>query len=112
MIETIKLGTLRWSHLFRPTEEELQGLQDYYHFHPLDIEDCKSLVNLRPKIDIYHDYLFLILHFPSMDIQGEFVEAKEIKVFPGALRPCIVCQGRTYCITGGCANTPCGWICG
>jgi magnesium transporter len=83
MIETIKLGTLRWSHLFRPTEEELQGLQDYYHFHPLDIEDCKSPVNLRPKIDIYHEYHFLILHFPSMDIEGEFVEAKEIKVFWG-----------------------------
>jgi magnesium transporter len=83
MIETIKLGTLRWSHLFRPTEEELQGLQDYYHFHPLDIEDCKSPVNLRPKIDIYHDYHFLILHFPSMDMEGEFVEAKEIKVFWG-----------------------------
>jgi magnesium transporter len=83
MIETIKLGTLRWSHLFRPTEEELKGLQDYYHFHPLDIEDCKSPVNLRPKIDIYHDYHFLILHFPSMDMDGEFVEAKEIKVFWG-----------------------------
>lgn len=83
MIETIKLGTLRWSHLFRPTEEELQGLQDYYHFHPLDIEDCKSPINLRPKIDIYHDYHFLILHFPSMDMEGEFVEAKEIKVFWG-----------------------------
>ena len=91
MIETIKLGTLRWSHLFRPTEEELQGLQDYYHFHPLDIEDCKSPVNLRPKIDIYHDYHFLILHFPSMDIQGEFVEAKEIKVF----------WGKDYLITMG-----------
>lgn len=83
MIETIKLGTLRWSHLFRPTEEELQGLQDYYHFHPLDIEDCKSPINLRPKIDIYSDYHFLILHFPSMDIQGQFVEAKEVKVFWG-----------------------------
>jgi magnesium transporter len=83
MIETIKLGTLRWSHLFRPTEEELQGLQDYYHFHLLDIEDCKSPINLRPKIDIYPEYLFLILHFPSMDMQGEFVEAREIKVFWG-----------------------------
>ncbi len=83
MIETIKLGTLRWSHLFRPTEEELQGLQDYYHFHPLDIEDCKSPINLRPKIDIYLDYHFLILHFPSMEIQGEFIEPKEIKVFWG-----------------------------
>lgn len=27
------------------------------------------------------------------------------------LRRCIDCQGRTYCITNGCANTPCGWIC-
>jgi magnesium transporter len=83
MVETIKLGTLRWSHLFRPTEEELQGMQDYYHFHPLDIEDCKSPINLRPKIDIYQNYHFLILHFPAMDIQGQFVEAREIKVFWG-----------------------------
>ena len=91
MIETIKLGTLRWSHLFRPTEIELQEIQDYYHFHPLDIEDCKSPVNLRPKIDSYHNYHFLILHFPSMDILGEFVEAKEIKVF----------WGKDYLITMG-----------
>jgi len=94
MIETIKLGTLRWSHLFRPTEEELQGLQDYYHFHPLDIEDCKSPINLRPKIDIYHDYHFLILHFPSMDIQGEFVEAKEIKVFWG--KDFLITMGKSH----------------
>ena len=94
MIETIKLGNLRWSHLFRPTEEELQGLQDYYHFHPLDIEDCKSPVNLRPKIDIYHDYHFLILHFPSMDIQGEFVEAKEIKVFWG--KDFLITMGKSH----------------
>jgi magnesium transporter len=94
MIETIKLGTLRWSHLFRPTEEELQALQDHYHFHPLDIEDCKSPVNLRPKIDIYHDYHFLILHFPSMDIQGEFVEAKEIKVFWG--KDFLITMGKSH----------------
>ncbi len=94
MIETIKLGTLRWSHLFRPTEEELQGLQDYYHFHPLDIEDCKSSVNLRPKIDIYHEYHFLILHFPSMDMQGEFVEPKEIKVFWG--KDFLITMGKSH----------------
>jgi len=94
MIETIKLGTLRWSHLFRPTEEELTKLQEYYHFHPLDIEDCKSPVNLRPKIDIYHDYHFLILHFPSMDIQGEFVEPKEIKVFWG--KDFLITMGKSH----------------
>ena len=94
MIETIKLGTLRWSHLFRPTEDELQGLQDYYHFHPLDIEDCKSPVNLRPKIDLYHDYHFLILHFPSMDSFGTFVETKEVKVFWG--RDFLITIGKSH----------------
>lgn len=83
MIETIKLGTLRWSHIVRPTEEDLEALQSHYHFHPLDIEDCRSKVNLRPKIDIYDDYNFLILHFPSFDISGTFVEIKELKVFWG-----------------------------
>ncbi len=83
MIETIKLGTLRWSHIVRPTEEDLIALQDHYHFHPLDIEDCRSTVSLRPKIDIYDDYHFLILHFPSFDISGTFVEIKELKVFWG-----------------------------
>ena len=26
-------------------------------------------------------------------------------------RVCIVCEDKYYCITNGCANTPCGWIC-
>lgn len=94
MIETIKIGTLRWSHMFRPTEEELQEIQDYYHFHLLDIEDCKSPVNLRPKIDSYQNYHFLILHFPSMDMQGEFVEAKEIKVFWG--KDFLITMGKSH----------------
>ncbi|MGE5424148.1 MAG: magnesium transporter CorA family protein [Syntrophothermus sp.] len=83
MIETIKLGTLRWSHIVRPNDEDLKELQSHYHFHPLDIEDCRSTTNLRPKIDIYDDYYFLILHFPSFDISGTFVEIKELKVFWG-----------------------------
>jgi magnesium transporter len=83
MIETIKIGTLKWSHIVRPTEEDLQILKDHYHFHPLDIEDCKSLTNLRPKIDVYDDYYFMILHFPGFDQTDTFVDIKEIKFFWG-----------------------------
>jgi magnesium transporter len=83
MIETIKFGTLRWSHLVKPTEEELQALRDHYHFHQLDIEDCRSEVNLRPKIDIYDDYYFVILHFPAFNITQQFIEIREIKFFWG-----------------------------
>ncbi|MBE0646543.1 MAG: magnesium transporter CorA family protein [Bacteroidales bacterium] len=83
MIETIKYGTLRWSHIVRPSEEDLEILNSQYHFHPLDLEDCRSVINLRPKIDVYDDYYFLILHFPSFDSSETFVDTKEIKVFWG-----------------------------
>lgn len=83
MIETIKFGTLRWSHIVRPTEEDFQALQDRYHFHPLDLEDCRTEVNLRPKIDIYDDYHFVILHFPDFGVTEQFVEVREFKFFWG-----------------------------
>ncbi len=83
MIETIEYGALRWSHIVRPSEEDLEVLKDQYHFHPLDLEDCRSIVTLRPKIDVYDDYYFLILHFPSFDISETFVDTKEIKIFWG-----------------------------
>jgi magnesium transporter len=83
MIETIKFGTLKWSHIVRPTEDDLQTLVDTYHFHPLDIEDCRAATNLRPKIDVYDDYYFMVLHFPSFDSTNFFVDTKEIKLFWG-----------------------------
>ncbi|MEI6899784.1 MAG: magnesium transporter CorA family protein [Bacteroidota bacterium] len=83
MIETVKVGTLRWSHIVRPTEEDLQILRDPYHFHPLDLEDCRTLTILRPKIYTYDKYHFMVLHFPSFDHNETFIDLKEIKVFWG-----------------------------
>jgi len=94
MIESIKFGTLIWSHVVQPTEVDLQVLQDHYHFHPLDLEDCRTVINLRPKIDIYDDYYFLILHFPIFDITHTFVETREMKIF----------WGENYLITMGKAH--------
>lgn len=90
MIETIKIGTLKWHHSLSPTEEDLQYLLDNFHFHPLDIEDCRSF-NQRPKIDIYDDYYFLILHFPYFDRENKFLKVKEVKIF----------WGKDYIITIG-----------
>ena len=82
MINSLKIGNLTWRHLNNPTEEDFEFLKERFHFHPLDIEDCKS-VNQRPKIDIYDDYYFLILHFPNFDRQNKFVKIKEVKIFWG-----------------------------
>lgn len=90
MIETIKLENLNWHHILYPSEENLDYLQETFHFHPLDIEDCRSKTQ-RPKIDIYQDYYFLILHFPYFDKANKFLKTKEVKIF----------WGRDYIITIG-----------
>tara|TARA_Y100000588_G_scaffold329521_1_gene365803 strand:+ start:671 stop:1018 length:348 start_codon:yes stop_codon:yes gene_type:complete len=45
---------------------------------------------------------------PSITTSKPITETKDNV---GILRRCIVCGPRRYCITNGCANTPCGWIC-
>ncbi|GAB3742342.1 hypothetical protein [Spirosoma lituiforme] len=40
------------------------------------------------------------------------IERIELANFPvNILTNCISCNGNRYCITNGCTNTPCGWIC-
>jgi magnesium transporter len=93
MIETIKLGTLKWHHVLNPTEEDLEYLKVNFHFHPLDIEDCRSIINQRPKIDVYDDYYFLILHFPYFDKTNTFLRTREEKIFWG--KDYIITLGKT-----------------
>ncbi|MEG1499052.1 MAG: magnesium transporter CorA family protein [Bacteroidales bacterium] len=93
MIETIDFGALKWHHVLNPTEEDLQYLEETFHFHPLDIEDCRS-TNQRPKIDIYDEYNFLILHFPAFDKQEKILKPREVKIF----------WGESYIITIGRAH--------
>ncbi|MDK2908839.1 MAG: magnesium transporter [Bacteroidales bacterium] len=94
MIETIRIGTLRWHHILNPTEQDFSFLLEHFHFHPLDIEDCRSLVNQRPKIDVYDDYYFMILHFPGFDKTRNFVRTREEKIFWG--RDFVVTLGKVH----------------
>ena len=90
MIETIKIGKFKWHHLLNPSDENLEYIKNNFDFHPLDIEDCRSKAQ-RPKVDIYDDYYFLILHFPYFDKANRFIKTKEVKIF----------WGKDYIITIG-----------
>ncbi len=54
---------LLWLDIENPNKTSMQFLLDHFHFHPLDIEDCLSVIE-RPKLDEYDDYFFLVLHIP------------------------------------------------
>ncbi|MDR2868287.1 MAG: magnesium transporter CorA family protein [Bacteroidales bacterium] len=81
MVDTINFGALKWHHITNPTIEDLDFLRNNFHFHPLDIEDCSSFLQ-RPKIDVYDNYYFLVLHFPLIDNNGT-VKTEETKIFWG-----------------------------
>ncbi len=82
MIDQLQIGNLRWIHIPIASESNMDFLRTHFDFHPLDIEDCESKVQ-RPKIDIYDDYRFLILHFPYFDKALKFIKTKEVKIFWG-----------------------------
>jgi len=57
-------------------------VQERFEFHPLDYEDVYSR-NQRPKVDVYDDYMFVVLHFPAYDKQIGRLNAAELDVFLG-----------------------------
>ena len=93
MIEKIQYQSLQWLDITNPSEKDYALLLDEYHFHPLDIEDCRGTTQ-RPKIDEYDDYYFLILHFPYFDRDNKTVRIREVKLF----------WGHDYIITVGKAH--------
>jgi len=93
MFNLIKIGRLRWLHTNDPSEDDLTYLANTFHFHPLDIEDCRQ-TNQRSKIDVYDDYYFLILHFPVFDRLNKFIKTREVKIFWG--EDFIITVGKTH----------------
>ncbi|MCX7794145.1 MAG: magnesium transporter CorA family protein [Thermodesulfovibrionales bacterium] len=71
-----------WINIDNPSASILNALLERYRFHPLDIEDCISKTQI-PKIDIYKDYLFIILHFPRYIKEKRFSIPSQVGIFLG-----------------------------
>ncbi|MBB5323875.1 magnesium transporter [Anoxybacillus tepidamans] len=67
-----------WVDFHEPTNEEAKLLSNFFHFHPLAIEDCLEYVQ-RPKLDFYEQYLFVVLH----SINQKTLEVEEVDLFVG-----------------------------
>lgn len=67
---------LLWVDMSEPTLHENLLLSQFFHFHPLSIEDAVS-VRQRPKYKEYDDYLFYVFH--AIDLNT--MKPEEIDVF-------------------------------
>jgi len=81
-INKITWQNLTWINIERPTRREMDYLAQNYPFHPLDLDDCLSKVQL-PKIDEYESYLFSILHFPVFDHTTRITRPSQVSMFLG-----------------------------
>lgn len=84
LIKNVKMEDLRsdqfkfyWVDFEEPTNEETKLLSEFFHFHPLAIEDCLYFIQ-RPNMNYYDGVLFFVLHSLNKTIRCE-----EIDVFVG-----------------------------
>ncbi|NJN95135.1 MAG: magnesium/cobalt transporter CorA [Anaerolineales bacterium] len=75
---------LLWVSLEETNEAEVNAiLGDVFHFHPLTIEDCLSDGYQAPKVDIFNDYLFIIVHALLADFPLDQLDTMELNFFLG-----------------------------
>ncbi|MDY6892116.1 MAG: magnesium transporter CorA family protein [Chloroflexota bacterium] len=81
-IKTTVCQKLTWVNIERPTEAETSYLAEHYPFHPLDLDDCLSRIQL-PKLDEYDDYIFMVFHFPVFNPQARVTTSSQVSIFVG-----------------------------
>lgn len=73
---------MTWVNVDHLTSKDADDLQKRFGLHTLDLQDCLSITQ-TPKIDLYDDYIFLIIHLPTYDTETRRVRTAEINIFVG-----------------------------
>lgn len=60
-----------------PGKKSLADLQQQYGLHPLHVDDILSPIQ-RSKIDCEENYIFFVLHFPSLNPENGRIESREV----------------------------------
>lgn len=82
MISRYKYKDLVWLDVLSPTPEEVRLLMDEFNIHPLVAEEL-LVPTLRSKVDLYHDFIYLILHFPTISHKHDGGRDQEIDFIIG-----------------------------
>lgn len=63
MITRYEYKDLIWIDIESPTQVEIRDLMEEYSIHPFVAEQL-LLPTIKPRVELYDDYIYLILHFP------------------------------------------------
>ncbi len=82
MISKYTYKGLTWVDLESPTENELLHVMEEYSILPTVGEEMKNL-SLQSKVDLYPNFIYLILHFPQVSHSGSKSIEQEIDFIIG-----------------------------
>jgi len=82
MTQALKGDGVLWVDFFRPTREEAALLSEVFQFHPLAVDDCLR-PTFRPRVDVFDDHLFVIVHGPDLAIRDKELRTLELDAFLG-----------------------------
>jgi magnesium transporter len=82
MINKYKHKKLTWINLEQPNQKETEEVMKEYSIPPL-VADELLRPTLRPKVDVYPNLIYLILHFPVFDQGRQGSEGREIDFIIG-----------------------------
>lgn len=77
MISKYTYKGLTWVDIESPTDDELVHIMEGYSIPPTVGEEMKNL-SLQSKVDMYPNFIYLILHFPEISHEGSKSLEKEI----------------------------------
>lgn len=67
MIKQLKYHNVTWIDIQAPSKEELDSISKQYDLHSLVTQELTE-PSLRSKVDLYENYIYMILHFPTCQI--------------------------------------------
>lgn len=65
MISRYKYRDLVWVDIESPTNEEVRQIMEEFDIHPIVADELLG-PSMRPKVDHYENFIYLILHFPAI----------------------------------------------
>jgi len=71
-----------WVDVESPTQEEMRDLAKEYNLNPLVVHEL-SASSVKPKVDLYKDFIYLILHFPRFRRDRTSEQSQEIDFVVG-----------------------------
>jgi len=76
-MNTIKNKNIRWIDLKNPDKKDLANLKKEFFLHPVTVGELLT-PTLRPKVEHYDHYLYMVIHLPIYNSKRQMIKSVEI----------------------------------